>query len=134
MQPDDKSRELKQRITSLPDEKLLEMVEVEARDYTEAALEFAKAELLARGIEFDEAPVVDEEDDLEEELTAREVAPDAIACSKCGGETRPGILFAHREITMVFSDKKEERFVEVYACWRCGRVEMAVDYDTDVER
>jgi uncharacterized OB-fold protein len=54
-------------------------------------------------------------------------------CNLCGGLMRRGVLFAEQELTIVFSDNDEERFIEVSACSKCGNVQMLVDYDTNVE-
>jgi hypothetical protein len=133
MWSDDESKEFKKRIAVLSDEELLKMVGVEADDYTEEALECAEAELKARGIEFGKVPTVDKKDNLVGEHTVKTRAGNSITCSSCGGGTRSGILFAEREVRIVFSDNEEERYVDVYACKECGRVEMIVDYTTEVE-
>ena len=51
---DEESRELKKRISTLSDEELLNMVEVQPYEYRKQALDYAKAELMGRGIEFQE--------------------------------------------------------------------------------
>src|SRR5713101_6617709 len=51
----DKSVELKKKIATLSVEELLNMVEVEPLEYRQEALDYAKAELMARGVEFQEA-------------------------------------------------------------------------------
>ena len=55
-----------------------------------------------------------------------------VACKHCGEATRPGRLFADRELTMVMSDIKEERFIDAYACIKCGSVQLIIDYETEV--
>ena len=55
MRTDEESRELKERISQLPDEELLTMVEVEPHEYRKEALDYAKAELMGRGIQFQES-------------------------------------------------------------------------------
>jgi len=47
---------------------------------------------------------------------------------------RPGTLVAEKELTIIFSDNREERFVRVMACVQCGSLSLSADYDTDVER
>ena len=51
----DESAELKARISNLPDEELLDMVEAEPFMYRQEALDYASAELTRRGIEFQES-------------------------------------------------------------------------------
>ncbi|MGA9773123.1 MAG: DUF2007 domain-containing protein [Blastocatellia bacterium] len=51
---DEESGELKERISKLSDEELLNMVEVEPDEYRREALDYAKAELMVRGIRFQE--------------------------------------------------------------------------------
>ena len=62
-----------------------------------------------------------------------EPIPDHGTCNVCGGPMRLGVLFAEQELTIVFSDNDEERFIEVSACSKCGNVQLLVDYDTNVE-
>lgn len=131
MWPDEKQRKLKEKMTNLSDEELVDIVEVEAADYRREALELAKAELTARGIEFQEL-LVEDDDDGEEHPGSIGAAVTSHACSSCGAETRPGNLFADRELTILFADDEEERFVQVYACKECGKVEMIVDYEIEV--
>jgi hypothetical protein len=123
MLPDDKTRELKERLTGLTDEELLEIVEVEADDYTPEALDIARTELTARGIEFSE-----------DSEPSEEPAASTLPCSVCGAETRTGVMFADRELTIVFTDNEQENFVNVHACTNCGRVQLVVDYETDVQQ
>jgi hypothetical protein len=49
---DEQTRELKERISGLSDDELLDIVEVEFNDYRKEAIDFAKSELTRRGIEF----------------------------------------------------------------------------------
>lgn len=46
---------------------------------------------------------------------------------------RSGLLFADKELTILFSDKNEERFIQAFACTACGDVRLVVDLETDVE-
>jgi hypothetical protein len=136
MQQDEESWELKARITGLSDEELLTIVEEEAGEYREDAVGFAKAELEARGIEFNDGSAEDEsaEDLVEEpERAAATGSRKGLMCSVCGGETRFGILSGSKEVTIIFADNNEERYVEAYACTRCGRVQLIVDYGTDAQ-
>jgi hypothetical protein len=124
---DEKTRELKQRISEMSDEELLDMVEVDFADYRQQALDFAKSELMARGISF-------ETETAQSEAEPQERAPRALRCAGCGESMRPGILFAEKELTVMFTDNDEERFVEVFTCKGCGRVDLRVDYETDVQK
>ncbi|HEY6331151.1 MAG TPA: hypothetical protein VI756_17620 [Blastocatellia bacterium] len=144
---------LKERITALSTEELLTMVSVEYKDYRQEALNFAMAELASRGVEY-RSPLAktfaassgsrayeppegepdegeDEEDEDGSEDESGETGPPV--CKNCGSEARLGNLFSDREITIVFGDNNEERFVEVHACPKCGNVQLEIDYDTDVE-
>lgn len=55
------------------------------------------------------------------------------ACQVCGGRMRSGRLYSEQELTIVMSDTDEERFVEALTCATCGRIELVVDFETDVE-
>jgi hypothetical protein len=124
---DEKTRELKERISAMSDEALLRVVEVEFDDYRKEAIDFAKAELTARGIDFQEASG-------EEQITGPEAPAKRIPiCTRCGSGTRLGVLLGEKEITILFSDEDEQRFVEVYACRKCGQVHLAVDFETEVD-
>ena len=128
---DEQLKELKERITGLSDDELLKMVEVDFDDYRKEALDFAKAELISRGITFDEPDTVSFslQGSVETDASARELPP----CAKCGGNTRLGVLLGETEITVLFSDKDEQRFVEVRACVKCGQIHLVVDLETDVD-
>lgn len=54
MSIDEESRELKERIAKLSDEELLNMVEVEPHEYRKQALDYARAELMEREVQFQE--------------------------------------------------------------------------------
>jgi hypothetical protein len=123
---DDESRALKERMADLSDAELLKIVGSESEDYRKEALDLARSELARRGVPMQVRP---------EELyqQARGPEPNENVCPACQGQLRPGILFADRELTMIFTDNDEERFVEVWACTDCGQVQLVVDFDTDVE-
>jgi hypothetical protein len=124
---DEETKELKQRISEMTDEELLDMVEVDFADYRRQALDFAKSELMARGISFEMEPA-------RPETKPQEREPRALRCAVCGEPMRPGILFAEKELTIMFTDNDEERFVEVFTCKGCERLDLRVDYETDIER
>jgi hypothetical protein len=129
-------RELKQRISKLTDEQLIEMVTTESGDYRQEALDYAKSELRSRGVDWSQ-PEVEAEEPITEDVEPRP-APAPIggsrsSCHVCGGQLRPGTLVAEKELTIVF-DNQEERFIRAMACARCGQLFSVVDYETDVER
>jgi len=124
---DDELNELKDRISQMPDRELLQIVEIEYADYRREALEFAQEELTKRSIPF-ETPELDVEDD--DSIAPAETG---VPCNNCGGVMRSGLLFADKELTILFSDSNEERFVQALACTNCGDIRLTVDLHTDVE-
>src|SRR5262249_25153157 len=113
--------ELKERISKLSDDQLIDMVTVSAGDYRQEALDYAKAELKYGGVTWpqpkpEEGPA---EADPEAEPAETVVAPPGANCFVCGGRLRPGTLVAEKELTVIFSDNREERFVRVMACIQC---------------
>ena len=125
---DDQQRGFKERFSQMSDEELLKIVCEDYEDYHETALRFAEEELNKRGIYL--------EDENESNNTRQEsdhVEAQA-TCAVCRGKMRVGNLFAGKEITILFTDENEERFVDVLACEQCGQIKMVVDYETDVER
>ena len=130
---DEELKELKERISRQSDSELLRIVEVERDDYRPEAIDFASSELLRRGVSF--KPARNVRGDADEE-SASYLAPSNESlepCKLCGGEMRGGWLLAGSELTILFSDTNEERFVEALACRRCGGVKLVVDFETDVE-
>ena len=127
----DESQELRHRLSKLSDEELVTIVTVEAADYRQEALEFARTELVARGIDYENPPA--EEATPRESGTRPTLDRHGLGCSACGGQLRPGTLAAEKEITIIFSDKHEERFVRVAACSQCGQISMVADYQAEVE-
>ena len=133
MFPDDELSELKDRIAQMSDRELLQIVEVEYADYRKEALEFAEVELAKRSIPF-ETPELDEPDeDATDDDDSMAPAESDVPCGSCGGAMRSGLLFADKELTILFSDSNEERFVNAFACTACGDVRLTVDLKTDVE-
>ena len=127
--------ELKERMARLSDDELLTIVTVEADQYRPEALDFAKAELKARDIDFEAHAVArPRNDDLPYEGEENVLLPGqrAVNCVVCGGQMRPGVLVAEKELSIIFTDNREERFVRVNACKECGQVTLTVDYETDV--
>jgi len=123
---DDESRALKQRMIDLPNEELLKIIGPDSKDYRKEAIDFAKSELIRRGVPIQEAyPATDSRADNDD--------TEPSVCPLCRGRLRQGLLFAERELTIVFNDNDEERFVELWACADCGQVQLQVDFDTDVE-
>jgi hypothetical protein len=127
-------KELKERITGLSDEELIEMVTVEAGDYRREAVEFAKAELARRGVDIPKPG--DEEEATAADFdpfpaTPRTASAESV-CGICGGRLRAGTLVAEKEMTIIFSDNREERFIKVTACVQCGQLSLVADFDTNV--
>jgi hypothetical protein len=126
-------KELRDRITALSDEELVAMVTVNAEDYREDALHVARMELRSRGVDFSTPRA----DDLER-VAVDPLAPaapavgDGATCA-CGGKLRSAVLVGERELTVVFTDNQEERFVKVLACVRCGQMSLIADFETNVE-
>jgi hypothetical protein len=129
---DEQMKELKERISKMSDEELLNIVEVESDDYRIEAIDFAKAELTRRGIEFEE-PSDQQESTTQESARVQVDTSWAETCARCGGKARLGVLLENKEITIFFTDKDEQHFLEVYACTQCGHVQLVVDYETEVE-
>ena len=131
------SSELRERMAGLSDEELLRMVTVDAEEYRPEALDFAKAELKARNIDFAAPQVVgsggQKNSDDREEKVLPALGKHALICPACGGQLRSGILVAEKELTIIFTDNKEERFVRVDACRQCGQLALTVDYEIAVE-
>jgi hypothetical protein len=127
---DEELGELKDRISQMSDRELLRIVEVEYNDYRKEALAFAEVELQKRSVPFEKPePDADEAEDVDSTDPVRNIAP----CRECGGVMRSGLLFADKELTMLFNDDNEERFVQAFACMACGSVRLAIDLNTEVE-
>lgn len=127
---DEQLSELKDRISQMSNEELLRIVEVDYDDYRIEALQFAEEELGKRTIPF-ERPARDAggAEDAESIASAESNAP----CGNCGGVMRSGLLFADKELSILFADNNEERFVQAFACTSCGDVRLVVDLETEVE-
>jgi len=132
MFPDEKLNELKERLSQMSDRELLRIVEEEYADYRREAIEFTEQELTKRNVPF-ESPELDEDDDDDDVDAAARVIESNISCNNCGGKMRAGLLFADKELTILFQDNNEERFLQVLACTSCGEVRLIVDLVTDVE-
>jgi hypothetical protein len=130
---DDELKELKDRISQMSDQQLLQIVEVEYKDYRKEAIEFAEAELTKRSMPFqkpgDKLNYSDEDEETDSVISARS----DVACGNCGGKMRSASLFAEHELTILFSDSNEERFVQAFVCTACGDVRLVADLQTDVE-
>ena|SRR6516162_7505939 len=136
----DDYQELKDRLVKLSDEQLIDIVTAAPGEYRQDALEIAKTELKWRKVEIPEA------DEASEEAPAGPYDPSALGaiqsarqaasrneCVFCGGPLRAGTLVAEKELTVIFADNQEERFVKVNACTQCGQVSLVVDFETDVK-
>ncbi|MEW6130343.1 MAG: hypothetical protein AB1757_25130 [Acidobacteriota bacterium] len=134
MWSEEQQREFKERIAKFSDEELLQIVCEDYDDYHETALQIAEAELNRRGIYLEDeesAATADEQTARAARLNGSQAKPPA--CAACGSAMRPAYLFAGKEVTVLFTDNNEERFVDVLACARCGQIKLSVDYATDVE-
>jgi len=132
MFPDEELNELRERLSQMSDRELLRIVEEEYADYRREAIEFAEQELTKRNVPF-ESPELDEDDDDGDVDAASRAIESNISCNNCGGKMRAGLLFADKELTILFQDNNEERFLQVLACTSCGEVRLIVDLVTDVE-
>lgn len=132
---DDELNELKDRISQMSDRELLQIVEVEYADYRKEAIEFAEVELGKRNVPFErpELSELDELDEDEDDEDSIASATNVVPCGNCGGAMRAGLLFADKELTILFSNNNEERFVQAFACTNCGDVRLTVDLHTEVE-
>ena len=127
------ANELKERIAQFPDERLLEIVTTEVGDYRPEAIDYAKAELSARGIDIVRASADEVEPGTDNATTALfSHGSNTPVCLNCGGSLRPGTLVAEKEMTIIFADNHEERFVRANACTQCAQLSLAVDYESDV--
>jgi len=130
------SSELRERMARLSDDELLRIVTVDAEQYRPEALDFAKAEFKTRDIDFADPQVVpspEQNSDDSEESAPLTVGKHRLTCLACGGQMRSGVLVAEKELSIIFTDNKEERFVRVDACRQCGQIALTVDYETSVE-
>jgi hypothetical protein len=111
-------------------EELLTMVNEDAADYRDDALELARVELRRRGVSW-------RDEQLEAESAAEQVAEvekgRESTCRECGSPVRYASLLAEKEIVLSFHDNFEQRFMEVLVCRNCGKVTFKVDFDTEVQ-
>ena len=136
----DDYEELKDRLIKLSDEQLIDIVLAAPGEYRQDALEIAKAELKWRKVEIPE-PEEEPEEATDVVSSGAPVSPFPVArprvpstgCPNCGGAQRPGTLVSEKELTVIFSDNREERFVKVNACTQCGLLTLVVDFETDVK-
>jgi hypothetical protein len=118
----DELRGLKKRISKLPSEELLRIVNDDSEGYRAEAINFAKEELEARG------PISFQENDSECSSTVEQSS----RCRSCGGSMRSGLLSTEKELMIIFTDDGEERYLDALACTECGEVRFIVDFETDV--
>lgn len=127
---DEQLSELKDRISQMSNEELLRIVEVEFDDYRIEAIQLAEEELGKRSIPFERlARNTSDAEDSDLIVSPTSIAP----CGNCGGRMRSGLLFADKELSILFDDNDEERFVKALACTACGDVRLVVDLETEVE-
>src|SRR5262249_30215165 len=125
----DDYQQLKERLTKLSDEELIEIVLAAPGEYRKEAREIAEKELKWRRVDIPQAegPQAAVSDPV---FPSPPQARPGNVCVACGGSLRPGTLVAEKELTIVFSDSQEERFVKVIACSRCGLLALVADLDT----
>jgi hypothetical protein len=137
------SQQLKERLIKLSDEQLIEIVLAAPGEYRQEAIDIAKTELKWRNVEIprpeetEEAVETGVDPDSMDPIGAPprgRVAIPTNVCIICGSAMRQGTLVAEKEITIVFADNQEERFVKVSACTQCGQVSLTVDSETDVQQ
>lgn len=133
----DELQEIRENLAKLSDEELEQMLTVDSDDYVPAAIDMARRELEARGITLTEKPPVAEADAGQ----AMEPAPmpgeveacgPTFPCPICNGPVRRAALMAKDEIIAVFRDNDERRFVDIFACSKCGEARLVVDIETIV--
>src|SRR5262249_61689193 len=95
------------------------------------AIDFAEQEPRKRNVPFARPELVEEDDD--DDLVVSGPNDSNVPCNNCGGKMRAGLLRADKELTVLFQDNNEERFLQVLACTSCGEVRLIVDLVTDVE-
>src|SRR6267142_5530516 len=123
---DEELSQLKDRISQMSDQQLVRIVEVEYDDYRKEAVEFAETELQKRNVPFEKP-----EPGQSESEQAESAAPSArtMRCPNCSSMMRAAILFADKELTLVFTDDNQERFVQAFGCTACGEVRLALDLE-----
>jgi hypothetical protein len=122
----DELRGIKKRISKLPNEELLRIVN-NPDGYRAEAIVFAKEELQARGpISFQESAG---EDSVSEDSSTLKQSS---RCRTCGGSMRSGLLSTEKELMIIFTDDGEERYLDALACIECGEVRFVVDFETEV--
>jgi hypothetical protein len=96
----DKLRELKKKISKLPSEELLRIVNNSSEGYRAEAVIFAREELEARG------PISFQENVGESSSTVEQSS----RCRICGGSMRSGLLSTEKELMIIFTG--------LYGVWR----------------
>jgi len=71
--------ELRERISQLADEELIDMVTIRTDEYRQEALDFARKEIVARGLTIEEEEEKEEEEDEEDVEESGEVGDDGVA-------------------------------------------------------
>src|SRR5262245_45888308 len=94
---------LLERIRQMSDIELIRMVGEEANQYRQDALQYAEAELQARGIELEDAASGQEG----EFINGRKLDESLLICPVCHGKMRAGYLYAQKEVIILFSDNSE---------------------------
>src|SRR5260221_628337 len=85
----DQMKEMKERIARMSDDELINMVEVEFADYRKDAIDLAKAEMTARGLDAEDEP---NEVDEESPEAAEDLGPDLSSYSYEAIQRARGLL------------------------------------------
>src|SRR5262249_58200761 len=96
--------ELKERISKLSDNQLIDMVTVSAGDYRQEALDYAKAELKYRRVDWSQPKPEEVEVEADPEANSPQtvVAPPSVNCFVCGGWFRQGTPFFVKKLEHFF--------------------------------
>src|SRR6266849_1536373 len=85
------STELKERISTLSDEDLLKMVNVDSAQYRQEALDHARDELAKRGIQESAIEPFDTDEPIQCKFCGELLGATATECSRCGAGTPYGV-------------------------------------------
>ena len=112
------STELKQRISSLSDEDLLKMVNVEGAQYQPEALNYAREELAKRGIQDSAIEALETNEPVACKFCGQLLDATATECSRCGAGTPYGLALDEAGQQLEFPadhglQKHEYRMVQI---------------------
>jgi len=133
----DELREIRENLAKLSDDELQQMLTVDSDDYVPAAIDLARQELKARGLTVTEKQPVAEVDagdapETDQAPSTADANVPTFPCPVCNGPVRRAALIGRDEIIALFRDNDERRFVDLFACSRCGEARLVVDLETIV--